>query len=1528
MNSNIVIVVLGMHRSGTSAVTRSLELLGVGLGGNLHPANFDNPTGFWEDKDCLAINEQLLAALGSAYDQLDIAWENILETPAVAGLRWRAGELLKAKLAEAGGIWGFKDPRTCRLLDFWQAVFTDVGCDVKYLIALRNPASVAASLNHRNGIPFEKSYLLWLQHVMPSATKTVGQARVFTDYDELLAAPYEQLARISHRLGLPLPARDDERVAAFEKEFLNQDLRHSRFTYDDLNHDSRCAPLVRRAYKTFLDCALERANPDSDAVSHQLVSISDELAALKPLIDYVNALESERQDLWADIVAKRVQIETLENLDNGDGEVIGTVRKAASHLDKPLELLRIMAENEKATLSMLAEKNQLVQNVTMHATQLSEELKAALKISGQLEETNAEVVAENSHLRTRVKDVNTELTAVLNSKSWAATKPLRLVRRIADTKSLAPLTTKVASCAKNAWHKLPVDYSHKRRLKNYVFKNFSFAFSNTQAYRGWQALNGPDDASPVDYVPQASSAVATGMAGSEYVGLTHRAISPDLPVRTIAFYLPQFHAIKENDEWWGEGFTEWTNVKPAASQFGGHYQPHVPGELGYYNLLDKNIQRRQIELAKLYGVEGFCFYYYWFDGHRLLEQPIENYLEDSSLDHPFCLCWANENWSRRWDGNDAQILIGQNHSEADDLAFAADVARYMADPRYIKIDGKPLLVIYRPSLLPSAKTSSERWRAWFRANGFGEIYLAYTQSFEAEDPRKYGFDSAIEFPPNNSNPPNITPDIENASPSFQGTVYDWNVFLERSKNYVKPAYTLFRSVCPSWDNTARRKNKGTVFANSTPEKYQQWLENAVAYTETTFPNPQERLIFVNAWNEWAEGAHLEPDERYGYAWLQATRCALTGEQNRVQRAAIAVVSHDAHPHGAQFLALGIARTLKADFKYDVTTVLLGEGRLKPAFEEQSSVVELFQGARFEERSLKVAQALFDSGVRVALVNTTVSGSFVRALKSTSIACICLVHELAGVIRDNNLTGQALEIAEYADTVVFPANIVRDAFVNVAPMTASKTEIRPQGLWRRNMYRYDKAKVRDEIRQKLGVPAQQKLVLTVGYADRRKGIDLYVKAALAVLKELPDTTFIWIGHWDEALRPEIEAMAVGKQQHFKFLGYEPETAKYHVAADVYALTSREDPFPNVVLESLDAAVPVVAFEDTGGGAELVASLGGRNAPELDVELYAKEVIRLLKDKAANSAFGDEGAKLVDTQYAFRSYLHDLLKFSGVQPPKISVVVPNYNYEKYIESRLESIVSQTLPIYELIVLDDASTDKSVDVIKAWMVRNSIECRLVINEVNSGNVFDQWEKGISLATGDYIWIAEADDLCASDFLETTISPMLLDLSVAISYCESKQIDGQGNVVSANYRDYTANICLDHWAEPFVTKGAIEAANYMSVINTIPNVSAVLFESSKLKSVFAFRGDSIRKMKKAGDWLVYAYVLGLGNISFTPLALNYHRRHGGSVIGGSSMAQLVSEIEYVQGHIQQNFPVSNENVIAAKAYLHKLKSDYSAIG
>ena len=434
-------------------------------------------------------------------------------------------------------------------------------------------------------------------------------------------------------------------------------------------------------------------------------------------------------------------------------------------------------------------------------------------------------------------------TQLIASASWRLTRPLRALRRH-YRQPLFLVRAVISTFLRIIWRKIP-GQKLKISLKSMLFRVFGFALRPTKAYQDWVRFNSSAELQltpegDAEVVAESKSVVVGPLACIEephqlsepvqHVPLLEAGPAEIMPAKVIAFYLPQFHPIPENNQWWGEGFTEWTNVRPAQMQYEGHYQPHVPSDLGYYSLLDIQTQRKQVELAKLYGVGGFCFYYYWFAGKRLLETPIEQYLNNPDLDLPFCLCWANENWSRRWDGLDSEILIAQDYSEADDLAFIENLARYLKDPRYIRIDGRPLLLVYRPSLLPNARRTAQRWRKWCRENGVGEIYLAYTQSFEKEDPAKYDFDAAIEFPPNNTAPTNVTEQVIPLSEEFSGQVYDYSVYLQRSKHYRDAGYKLFRGVCPSWDNTARRKNKGISFINSSPRGYQEWLVDAIEDT--------------------------------------------------------------------------------------------------------------------------------------------------------------------------------------------------------------------------------------------------------------------------------------------------------------------------------------------------------------------------------------------------------------------------------------------------------------------------------------------------------------------------------------------------------------------------------------------------------------------------------------------------------------------------------------------------------------------------
>lgn len=343
-------------------------------------------------------------------------------------------------------------------------------------------------------------------------------------------------------------------------------------------------------------------------------------------------------------------------------------------------------------------------------------------------------------------------------------------------------------------------------------------------------------------------------------------------VRCVAFYLPQFHPIPENDAAWGEGFTEWTNVRRALPRFEGHAQPRLPGDLGEYDLRDPGVLRAQAELARAHGVDAFCFYHYWFGGLEPLAAPLRAWLASPSIDLAFCLCWANESWTRRWDGRDRDVILEQKHGADDDLAWIAAIAPYLRDPRYLRVDGRPLLLIYRPSLLPDPHGSAARWRRWCADNGIGEIHLACVQSLDRAGPDAYGFDSAVAFPPNDARARDLSGQQIAIDPNGPGEVRDWRDVASGHLNSPEPSYRRFPAVNAGWDNEPRRAGRGRAFIHAAPRRYRDWLAVTLR-AERARAAGSDGLVFINAWNEWAEGAVLEPDARLGHAWLQAHRAA-------------------------------------------------------------------------------------------------------------------------------------------------------------------------------------------------------------------------------------------------------------------------------------------------------------------------------------------------------------------------------------------------------------------------------------------------------------------------------------------------------------------------------------------------------------------------------------------------------------------------------------------------------------------------------
>jgi hypothetical protein len=352
----------------------------------------------------------------------------------------------------------------------------------------------------------------------------------------------------------------------------------------------------------------------------------------------------------------------------------------------------------------------------------------------------------------------------------------------------------------------------------------------------------------------------------------------------IAFYLPQFHPIPENDEWWGPGFTEWRNVAKARPLYRGHYQPHIPADLGFYDLRVPETRWAQAELARIYGVEGFAYWHYWFAGRRILERPFQEVLDRKEPDLPFCLAWANQTWTGIWHGLSDKILIEQTYPGiADYTAHFNAVLPAFADARYITVDGKPLFYVFQPRTLPNAQQFTSLWRELALKAGLRGLYLVGEMPL-ADDPSKQGFDAAVDT----SNPLRLV----NWQP--------WRRPLdrlkwERKRLLRRPTIVQYEDVCerlvtnvagvarhvdrhlsllPGWDNTPRSGLNGLVLHGSTPEKFRRQVRQALSLG--TQEPLEHRVLFLKSWNEWAEGNYMEPDLRFGRGYLEVLRDELRG----------------------------------------------------------------------------------------------------------------------------------------------------------------------------------------------------------------------------------------------------------------------------------------------------------------------------------------------------------------------------------------------------------------------------------------------------------------------------------------------------------------------------------------------------------------------------------------------------------------------------------------------------------------------------
>jgi glycosyltransferase involved in cell wall biosynthesis/glycogen synthase len=656
--------------------------------------------------------------------------------------------------------------------------------------------------------------------------------------------------------------------------------------------------------------------------------------------------------------------------------------------------------------------------------------------------------------------------------------------------------------------------------------------------------------------------------------------------------------------------------------------------------------------------------------------------------------------------------------------------------------------------------------------------------------------------------------------------------------------------------------------------------------------------------------------------------------------AIVLVSHDAQTGGASLLALHLVKTMKEEFNKELVIILLQGGALENSFKQYGQVfnVQVKHGGVADniDQAKNLIAALAASGVKYCILNTTVSGILVPFLKKQGFYVVSLIHELSGCIEILGIQESAKTIARQADKIIFATNFVKKQFITNYGANEEKTVIKAQGLYMTGVSSLDKASARQKLRQMIGAGKESFIFLGCGFADLRKGLDLFIQVARLVLKRVPlqDVHFLWVGDVDTVLKTwiehDIEILKIKDRVHF--LDYTSDILPIYSGSDIFLLTSREDPFPTVFMIAMDAGLPIIAFEDAGGAPEALSNGSGIVLPYLDTAAMADAAIELILNKDKRQYIAEKARQLIKQDYDFTKYvgfLLDVLRDSessaGSAPAQgslktVSVIVPSYNYEKYLAERLWSIIAQTYKPYELIFLDDASNDKSVEVARDILGKSGIKFSIIENSTNEG-VFNQWIKGFQLAKGELVWTAEADDICEPDFLEKLVS-RFSDEEVNLAYTQSLIINENSEEVDYSYTSYTGDLSPDKWNSDYCQSGALEINDGLAIKNTIPNASAVIIRKSALKDI----EDVLRHFRICGDWFTYTYVLRKGKISFCHEALNYHRRHSQSVINQSEKKELFyQELLAVQKFILNNYSLRSD--VCERMQTH-LAEEYRRLG